>query len=257
MTSTGHQPSASDSIGIVRRGCSSSNARNPRVLVSSTLGPGETRVTIRHDFSLLCPLCCDTMPAPPRSVRTAVCTRPYLSGGQYFGAIFHSLRSKCDFDLSFFLDWNTPATHTTLPCPSTCLLLTHDVIMRWRYPQENNKEGAAFVSNGTKHYAISVNKIIFLRTTAHHCSIGLWCQIPFEHWYRVQDRGRTWSRIQDQAAGWTLRCPRVPLGCNLDNLTRCWLLEFYQSPQHETRAPASTRDLKWTNGDPFPLRYNV
>ena len=123
--------------------------------------------------------------------------------------------------------------------------------MRWRYPQENNKEGAAFVSNGTKHYAISVNKIIFLRTTAHHCSIGLWCQIPFEHWYRVQDRGRTWSRIQDQAAGWTLRCPRVPLGCNLDNLTRCWLLEFYQSPQHETQPPASTRDLKWTNGDPF------
>ena len=159
--------------------------------------------------------------------------------------------------------WNTPATHTTLPCLSTCLLLTHDV-MRWIHLhediyklQENNKEGAAFVSNGTKHYAISVNKIIFLRTTAHHCSIGLWCQIPFEHWYWVQDRGRTWSRIQDQAAGWTLRCPRVPLGCNLDNLTRCWLLEFYQSPQHETRAPASTRDLKWTNGDPFPLRYNV
>ena len=53
-------------------------------------------------------------------------------------------------------DWNTPATHTTLPCLSTCLLLTHDV-MRWIHLhediyklQENNKEGAAFVSNGAK-----------------------------------------------------------------------------------------------------------
>ena len=121
MTSAGHQPSVSDSIGIVRRGCSSSNARNPRVLVCSTLGPGEARVTIRHDFSLLCPLCCDTMPAPPRSVRTAVCTRPYLSGGQYFGAIFLSLRSKCDFDLSkayvhYSVIKNTATMRLKYPC---------------------------------------------------------------------------------------------------------------------------------------------
>ena len=155
--------------------------------------------------------------------------------------------------------------HTTLPCLSTCLLLTHDV-MRWIHLhediyklQENNKEGAAFVSKGKNSMRYPWTKLYF--SAQLHITAALVFDVKFHSSIDIESKigggpGPEY-RTRHQAAGWTLRCPRVPLGCNLDNLTRCWLLEFYQSPQHETRAPASTRDLKWTNGDPFPLRYNV
>ena len=122
-----------------------------------------------------------------------------------------------------------------------------------RYLQENNKEGAAFVSKGQNSMRYPWTKLYF--SAQLHITAALVFDVKFHSSIDIESKigggpGPEY-RTRHQAAGWTLRCPRVPLGCNLDNLTRCWLLEFYQSPQHETRAPASIRDLKWTSGDPF------